>query len=379
MGLALHDYLVDLHHRCSQLLKELSKIQTVPPEIEDYKEGIVGQLEKVGARISRLLADPAIKMPELAKNYLHDYKRLAEQVQYLEWSPVLAITRYSSQDRLATLMCRQIAQELNYPFAPPICVCLSSEHYWTRPNFNLIYVPALELFRLLGLPDLYHEIGHIILFRKRERILPPLVNTIDDYFAQEIRRISQEERPKGYEEELSVVKRMWKKEWVREFACDTFAAYLVGPAYGWANIRLCINVSDDLYAADPEEYHAHPADAARAEGIRLMLEKIGCGGAANHVQMAWDDFMSLVGQTRPQEFHRRYPSILLEAVRDAVFQHCVDLGLRPYTQQAARQGDLNVTILLNDGWQRFNTQPDSYWSWEADQIISIKTALGLQK
>lgn len=125
-------------------------------------------------QIEEIQKDPDIGLDDLAKNFLHKYKRLAERIHEMEWGPILAVSRYSERDRLPTLLCQEITEEINYPWAPPICVALSSQHYWTNPKINIIMLPVIEPFHLLGLSDLYHELAHIVLFRKKTHnpILP---------------------------------------------------------------------------------------------------------------------------------------------------------------------------------------------------------------
>ena len=43
---------------------------------------------------------------------------------------------------------------------------------------------------------------------------------------------------------LEALQAIWK-EWSIELIADVVATYLTGPAYGWANVRLCMNISGE--------------------------------------------------------------------------------------------------------------------------------------
>ena len=45
-----------------------------------------------------MLADPGLQDPRLVRNYFHDYKRLTEQLHYVEAGPVLALKHFGSDD-----------------------------------------------------------------------------------------------------------------------------------------------------------------------------------------------------------------------------------------------------------------------------------------
>jgi hypothetical protein len=370
----LHDLLNDLLYRCRHLDQELAKIASVPPEISSYRTGAIERVRQVEIRIARLLEDPDIKEPSLAKNYLHDYKRLEELVRIIEWGPVMAITRYSERDRLATLMCHQIIKEVNYPFDPPICMALSAQHYWTDPQSNLIAIPTIEPFHLLGLSDIYHEIGHIVLFRKQREIEVTLRILIDRHFKKLIRDSQREGKPDTYRRELEFYREIWKREWALEFASDIIATYLVGPAYGWTNVRLCANVSTDIYGNE----QSHPADAARTQTIGIVLTRLGLGQASAEIQKSWNQLVAVTGQVQPQDFELRFPSELIDEICTVVIHFCEDLSLTAYGhEEEGNPAVMNLTRLLNEAWSKFISDARTFSDWERSQVNQLKSTLGL--
>jgi hypothetical protein len=376
MNLLLQGLLSDLLQRCDRLKQEIQRIKTLPPEIEDYRDGIGKQLSIVDAAIKAIQQDPYINEATFAKNFLHKYKRLVERVSALEGGPVLALSRFSEHDRLLTMISHKIASEINYTKAPPLCSALSSQHYWTNPVTNIIMVPAVEPLHLLGLSDLYHEMGHIIIFRNN--LVDAFKVTIDRFFESEIKKVQKEGKPKEYKELLKHTASMWKQTWMLEFAADMIAAYLSGPAFGWANIRLCINISNDLFASSPGMYHEHPADDARNEAICGMLALIGVEKAAiDGIRDKWNRFIALSGDSKPQDYELRFPPQLTAELGCYIYAQCRKLSLIAYSQQKSSDNSCNFTQLLNTAWMEFNNYSTSFPEWEARQLTLIRKFLGL--
>jgi hypothetical protein len=375
----LHGLLKDLLQRCHRLKQELTSLVSLPMEVSPYKEWVLNFVQVTEKRIEYLLEDPDIRDRGLAKNYYHAYKRLSEIVWRLEWRPILALTRYSERDRLATLICHQIAEEINFPYDRPICMALSSQHYWADPASRLIVIPSVEPFHLLGLSDMYHEIGHIILFQQKE-VEAETIDLVDQHFNQAIKHLKQEGESDTFQKELAYYMELWKRYWAREFACDMIATYLAGPAYGWANVRLCANVSTDIYGDDPSDpYYTHPADAARSRAIEMMLKQLGFEQMAQKIKDLWNQLIALIGQTEPQEFEFRFPLSLIEKLCGTLKRSCQNLQLISYSEKASEGGGhLHMTQLLNKAWNNFISDTENFAEWENTQISRIKATFGLQ-
>lgn len=107
-----------------------------------------------------------------------------------------------------------------------------------------------------------------------------------------------------------------------------------------------------------------------------MLTKIGFRESADAIQKRWDQFVGLLGQTRPQGMDLRYPPALLERLRDFLHQGCGDLGLVSYDKQPVGPTEPNLTVLLNEAWRQFNEDPDTFAQWEQAQVEHLRTLLG---
>jgi hypothetical protein len=368
----LESLLFDLQQRCTYLASTLGGIAGLPTEVDSYRQRMLALVSQVESGLTSLAGDPTLALPAFGKNHYHRYKRLSELVSALEWGPVAALKRFLADDALMSLMVVRMCQEVAYPHLSPLCVACGFSHYWTNPSVDLIVTPACEASHLLGLTDIYHELGHIIALRARKRLDKSLHAAVDKHFAKEIAEAKQVGKSGGFVKKLQTLRRDWKN-WLIEFVADMIAANLAGPAYGWANVRLCVNQSDSTFVANG----THPADEARTSAIEVMLEKLGLAAEASQIRGYWAEFLALSGSSKPQEFDIEFPRTLLIEVRDIVHQELQNSGLKSFRDQTAAAGAVLVSSLLNEAWAIFNQSPATYAAWEAQQISKLKVILGL--
>src|SRR5438094_653534 len=149
-------------------------------------------LQRAYTNIEQLSLDPTLLLPAYARQHLSTYKRLAELTSAMEWGPVAALRRFSlPDDAMMALMTEKVCREIAYAFTPPLCVACAFGHYCTNPGLDLVLAPASEPFHLLGISDLYHELGHVILLRKKADLEDPFLAQIDAHFAAEVKRAKQ--------------------------------------------------------------------------------------------------------------------------------------------------------------------------------------------
>ena len=341
MAALLKNLLFDLRQRASHIESTLSRTApaSLPLIAEQYRQRMLTLLGRARQQIELLTADPDLLDPLYIRDSFRDYKLLCRLVSMIEWGPVAAFRRFSEPDDvMMCLMTERICQEIGYPFPTPLCVAGAYGHYSTYADMDLILAPSSEPFHLLGLSDLYHELGHIISLRAKQVMIEPFFAEIDSYFAAEARRAQQDGKPQAFVKKLEELRLLWK-EWVLEFIADMIAAYLAGPAYGWANVRLCMNIAVDVF----EPNASHPADDSRATAIELVLETLGCQSEKSRIEQMWSDFVILTGRTKPGEFDIAFPRQLLERLRGFVVGECHSLGLKPWVQLPASSGSVHIT------------------------------------
>jgi len=367
----------DLVRRC-QVLRLHLEHHTHHPDVQAYAAEILDFIAQIEDETAELMTNPILGTPRLQANYLRDFRLRAQLIRLLESFPVPAILTYGQSEHYFFTLITEIARQIQYPFSVPIVSSWSKDYYWAQPAFNLLGVPALEEHSLLGLPDLLHEKGHFILRQREKDLLERFRRQLKTHFARERRRARDIQKPPQYDLILDRIQKQWSDEWVVEFACDMIATYLVGPAYGWANLRLCSTMSNDIFRPGPDDAEAvHPADDARVWGIVKMLELLGLQIDACEIKRVWDDYAALAGHQPPPDYELCYPMSLLEKLAQSVIRGCATLQLKAYTEQVATVGEINIPILLNQAWKEFLEKPDIYPEWEEQALKKLRLALNL--
>src|SRR6266516_4275836 len=157
----LRGILLDLERR-SAVLRE--RIAAVPadPELRDHSLAGYREAESLRREAAGLLADPSLGVPALLPNHLRAAQELERRAALVESYFLPFIERYGEADRRLTHLCRRLLVLVRWPPDPPLVLTFSSQYYWTLAPFNLVCAPATEGTSLLRLPDLCHELGHIL-------------------------------------------------------------------------------------------------------------------------------------------------------------------------------------------------------------------------
>jgi len=367
MGHVLEPLLHDLAERFRFLEEELGKM-VVPPEAEASRRQIHQIAAKAKKRVDAVLSDPDVSRPEFAKNFYHTYKRLSELAQAIDEGPLFALSRFRSEDRFLTRVVQAACGEFRFPEEAPICVAMSSQYYCAAIEMNLILVPHGEATHLLGWADLYHELAHFIVARYESTVLKPLMDLVAAHFRNAIDEATRLGWPAAAIEELNRYRNLWMGDWIVEFACDLLATFATRLSFAWSNLRLCARMSTDVFGT----VKSHPADAARTEAILQMLALVSDSKEHQFIEDRWAELLNTIGAVEPQVFRIAYPKILLRNLAIQAKQSFEVLGLKPYTSN-----EETIADLLNEAWKHFQSHPESFASWEKDQIEALQKQYGL--
>lgn len=359
----LEGLLRDLAKRC-EVVKERLSAAPADPEVSDRALGAYQVVEQVRREVNSLLGSPGLSSPQLVPNHLQLYKRWYERVALAEYYPLPFIERYGEHDRRLTQFCRRAAGEIGWTLPVPLVAAFSHQYFWTNPFFSLVNIPAVEGTSLLGMPDLFHELGHILLLHNHRDLLGDFLNEVALYIDSERARVDAAQRPPEYREKYDLLFVQWREEWVWEFASDMIATYIVGDAFGWQHLRLCASLSHPPYFPTLGEVAEHPADSARLSGVIAALRELD--QSTDSLNKAWDDYMAVLGEARPPDYDLCYPESLLQSLARRVVGGCSSLGLKAI-------GDDQSTIvrLIGEAWERFRSAPEEYERWERDALLRV--------
>lgn len=361
--------------RCRTLQERLSEIDRLPRGLNQYIKAIATELSKLSLDIEQLLQDPNLGSEFLLKNQIQYYRRLIESVDIIETCQLTVLEQFNPRDeyfyRFAQLFCQQTC----YPYPSPIVSSHSEGYFYTRPTINIIWIPLCEDCFLLAIPDFVHELGHLFYDRHKEEIVEPFAKVMRRHFQGVREEIASGLSSRNYEEHFRSLEQDWLQAYIVEFFCDMFATYLVGAAYGWSHIRLVLASETDIYSPgfDEEERGTHPADEARMRGVLATLRAGRESNSSESLSSVWERVKKAIARSPEPEYEYCYPDLLLESLANLVVAICSDRGLVPYYQQP--RTDTNLPQLMQQAWEQFHGDSESYPDWETERIEAVKTAI----
>jgi hypothetical protein len=373
----LRGLLHDLEQRCAQLRDRVAAIQA-GPDVCHHALLAYRLLERLRRDIAQLLADPSLGAPVLRRNHLQLYKRWHEWAALIESYPLPFVERYTPRDRRLTRLCMRLAEQVRWPTPLPLVATFSSHYYWTMPDFGLICAPAGEGTTLLGLPDLCHELGHILLWHHQPTLLGDFVHELAAYIRREQQRVAAQQRPPEYRRLYDRLFAQWHDAWLREFAADMIATYLVGPAFGWQHLRLCAGRSQSAYHPTLDEAAEHPADHARLRGVLAVLMSMGMADAAARLRSHWQEYLAVSGETPPADYDVCYPHALVASLARRTVEGCRKLGVRGIDEPREPHEVDDLPMLLNQAWERFLSDPASFSGWAAERLHGLWRGLDVE-
>lgn len=288
-----------------------------------------------------------------------DHRRTIDQI---EENFVGYIVRYNDSDLFFTKLAEALWEETNLPDMPPVAVTSTSDYFCTLAALGIIFSPPSTEYNLLIIPDLYHEFGHIV--NETDKLFGAKFNAelkahVEDLNNQ-VRRVSRPLEQKTIDEIADV----WHRRWAEEVACDTLATMIIGPAYGWCNLQLCLQTSNAFSSTG-----AHPADAARTAHILRILRRQGFSSEADKVESLWNQYLEITQQTSTGNYQDYHPQSVFTAIMEDVEAEIIRNGF------FGIKDDCCTIKMLNEAWEIFNQSPQKYRDWELKTIEGLKIAL----
>ena len=328
-------------------------------------------LSGLNSDISILIESGDLEIEALASNNVIKYNTLHEALLTIELFRYLIIINYGEAEEYFKKKIKRIYGEINCLQNPPLVTTISNSenYYWALPSYDIIAVPTGEEQSLLNLPDLYHEMGHLIYNQYAQFLKGGIEKSLSKYYNSEIQRVVTEQRAAWlitfFREKLNY----WIESWVMEFTCDLIAVYLVGPAYAWTNLKLTTLSSgkDQIFIDCP----THPSDEARMRAIFFLLEKMGHVDELSEIKESWQAFLDATANAVPSNYQSIFPQEFIEELAENVYNGCKSIDLKNHKEQIETYGN-PISKILNDAWKQLFDNPAAFHQWEKDQIAIIK-------
>lgn len=359
--------------RGKSLYKKIPK--NLPREFHLLAQTCTNELSQVLDQLQMLLDNPKMAQPEFQPIRLREYRRLVDDMAFIETVGIAALERSHPNDEALNRLIELIRTEISYPLLPPVVTSLSQQYFYINPKFGLMCVPLAEGDFLLHLPDLYHELAHPLAIQRHDPRVKPFqdallkaISIVLQYVTEEKQK---EERRRG-PEQLRFYLYLWEKswwKWVIELFCDLFGVYTVGPAYAWAHLHLCTQMGSDLFMVPTTSVTSHPPDNARMKAILYGLNKMGYSEKANQINARWNDLVKTSGSKPEPEYRRCVPDSLLENIAQLALEGVSAIGCTI----AGPDCKSPVYQILNEAWDEFWKNPQGYPSWERAAVTKLRT------
>jgi hypothetical protein len=293
---------------------------------------------------------------------LIEYESWNETYEHAAHIELPFLQRFCAVDAFLTRVCRELARQIDPGLPSVLAGGQVPDYCCSYPESFLIAVPTAEANRLLGWPDLAHELAHVRYWSDRDRLIDDFLQAVvDPYFSTQAA--------------LEDVATQWRGEWLEELACDILATYELGPAYGWQHLRRTLGRSEGAYVPTLAQAAraSHPADAARMRAILGALRALDVSTDAQALEDRWNGFLSARDASVPGDDARTYPEAFVQALVPRILAVAPTLRIRSAGEPVHAVVDLRA--LLNDAWRVFLQEPERYDAWERARIGDLASVL----
>lgn len=325
-------------------------------DLIDDRQNILQQLEEgLKAKMLTLSQSDA-----LLKQILKSYRSFRREIDIIEENFVGHIIRFNEADWFSTNLSAALWRDTNLPDTPPVAVTNTSGYFCTWASLGIVFSPPSSEHHLLISPDVYHEFGHIL----HQGLKVELFNTrfeaeLKSHVADLKNQIRRTSRPIKDETILDIAFR-WKSSWAEEVACDSLATIMLGPAYGWCNLHLCLQ-SPNVFDGGG----AHPSDAARTKHILSILRRRGFKDDADKIERLWKQYLQISQQATSKYYQDYHPDSLFTAVLE-------DVETAIKANDFGSKNKSAVIETLNEAWKQFLDDSDNFNAWEESTIARLK-------
>ena len=376
----------------SLIYEQISRSESLKKRIEkplDYSElsGLKERINKIIDEQVFILNSCLTELQERnndsdCRDILRITRASAREISSVETYGIAALQYQTPESAFLNKLLFRIHQEIKLPLSSPSICCISTNYYFSVPFANVIFVPLLESDFLLHLPDLYHEIGHLVA-RNRESMskiqcikdsFEVAFSKITDYYVELIKDKKKDFGPEDILHTIEYIHAQWKL-WIEEFFCDLFGLYTLGPAYAWSHLHLTIKTSEDIHHLLVIIEQSHPADEARMRMLFVGLELLGFEKDLEQIKTRWEKVKEFWGPP-PPDYIYAYPDSLFMEIAKIFLDGIKKSGFSIANQDSLKNDNDNVRCLLNDAWKNFWQLPsEEFRIWEKEQINLLQKNL----
>lgn len=370
----------ELIARIERQRNELSNYQLYP-EFYRFKMKTEDSLHDLKMKILYEIQSDNWMIPNSDANFYSSYQQKSEKVMVLEYYRVQVLNKCGNTEIFFYLLTKLLLKQFRVSATPPmISSGVSSrkeDYFWAETHHTLIGVPPGEDFHFINLPDLIHELAHIIIDYvevNENGITGNIRSKIEEFYKKELWSIEDNNNPSKVKllDKVTKWQDNWLNNWLIEFCCDMMATYFVGPAYAWTNLKLSLSEHpEDVYEINSKN---HPSHEARMRAINEMLRCSGFGNSVQEISMEWKRFLDIHGNREPVNYELAFPDELIEDLANTIYSKCKEHGYLSYEEQLKKLNN-PISEVMNEAWDILRNNSADYGEWEKQKLEKIKAQI----
>lgn len=362
-------------------LKDRIRAANTPAEGYHYQQRLIASCEQLLQSIQpyhQLLGILHLR-PDALPNVMgkiREFKTNARLLSFLYAPPVL---RATSDDRLSLKITNWLHSCHASTQHSLATVDSGNWSVYPYPRLDLIVykIPVLEQNRLLHMPLLFHEFGHVLYpYHKRE-----LNDLIRDFQKSVVELLSSgRKRNDRYNEkkklEHQAIAHTWFK-WMNELYCDAVGFEIGGASYLLAFASYLRNFAETDFRLSKNDLllSSHPITWLRVQVLASRAKTKGFDELAASILSRWKTIADVLEVT--EDYYGYYHEYLSGELEELLGYMVVEANPNRYST-FLDDGDFttyeNPVKLFDIAWKNYLESPLEYPRWEAEAIQQFLAA-----
>lgn len=360
-----------LRQNNADLLKEIGKLkeilynrrETFPNELTPYYTWLVKKCDDLYRNTMQNLQDIDLQLEDTLPELLSTTQIITREFRLFNQRQVSPVLRTLPSDRLCLKILRWL--HASSPNTEQIPVAFSDEEFSILPMEPSIYfMPSSAQHGLLYLPLFFHEYGHLLYFCHKpemDDLTSGFQIAIEDLLEPNVQRNdlrAQEEAIKR----VAIVETWYG--WMQEIFCDAVGFCIGGPAFLRAfSMYLRMHGQNEFQVSVYElAGRSHPVTFLRIRLLCDLAKRMGYNAEANKLKEEWEKIALTMGIM--EDYFGYYEESFLPDLQQTIDDMLIESSPRIFSDE--EEG--SPVRLLNQAWQKFDADSDSYPDWEAQVI-----------
>lgn len=274
MSLSINDIILDFQIRSNWIDGEINRLS---PKISnrDYLKHILHTLSsQANNELRAIISLEKVLGIKVEKELILKLQELDIQI-YLVEKYLSALKREGEKDKLLAQLLTSTSKKYGMTWITDLIIVTGEDYASLTPtDIPILYCPGVNLYSFIGMPALYHEMGHT-LFARIKSIHGELEKVVDSYVNNKRKTL----RPKlGHKMETSsdliqIMETYWNRDRLNELFSDIFAAYFCGVPFYYYTLEQTY-LSRGKGSIDPTDEHPPWAVRAMASYLSIQRNKI---------------------------------------------------------------------------------------------------------